>query len=71
MDIRVIIKLHHKIVLQKTGTPKDLACSLEISERTLYNYVLYMREELNAHIVFDANNKTYKYASLCKLSFES
>lgn len=70
MDIRVIIKLHHKIVLQKTGTPKDLAHSLEISERTLYNYVLYMKEELNAHIVYDTYNKTYKYASPCKLSFQ-
>jgi DNA-binding CsgD family transcriptional regulator len=70
MDIRVIIKLHNKIVLQKTGTPKELARTLEISERTLYNYVLYMKEELNAHIIYDANNKTYKYASPCKLSFE-
>lgn len=70
MDIRVIIKLHNKIVLQKTGTPKELARSLEISERTLYNYVLYMKEELSANIVFDAYNKTYKYASPCKLSFE-
>lgn len=29
-----------------------------------------MKEELNAHIIYDANNKTYKYASPCKLSFE-
>jgi len=53
MDIRIIIRIHELITRRQTGTPKELAEKLEVSERTVYSYVAYMREELKAPIVYE------------------
>ena len=52
MDIRVIKKLHELIKNERTGPPKELCIKLGISERTVYNYISFMRNELNAPIKF-------------------
>ena len=69
MDIRKIIRIHDLITAKQTGTPKELAQKLEISERTVFSYIAYMREQLNAPIAYD-NNRSYYYESVCVLSFK-
>ena len=70
MDIRIIIRIHKLITTRQTGTPKELAEKLELSERTVYNYIAYMREELKAPIVYNAALSNYCYEEDCKLSFK-
>jgi predicted DNA-binding transcriptional regulator YafY len=70
MDIRIIIRLHNFIQLEQTGTPKDLGFKLGISTRTLYEYIAFMKQELNAPIVYERQKQSYKYSILCGLCFE-
>lgn len=70
MDIRIIIRLHELIVSRQTGTPKELAEKLELSERTIYNYIAFMREELKAPIVYNTALAYYCYEEECLLSFK-
>jgi transcriptional antiterminator len=70
MDIRIIKKLHDYIVKERTGSPKELANKLGVSERTVYSYISYMRMEMNAPIVFDNRKGNYLYERECELSFE-
>ena len=55
---------------ERTGTPKELASKLGVSERTVYNYISYMKNEMNAPIRFDNQKGTYCYKRVCELSFE-
>ena len=50
MRIQFIKYIHEKILIEGTGSPKELALLLNTSERTIYNYIKYMRLELNAPI---------------------
>lgn len=70
MDIRIIIRIHELITARQTGTPKELAEKLELSERTVYNYIAYMREELKAPIVYNTALANYCYEEECQLSFK-
>ena len=69
MDIRIIIRIHELITTKQTGTPKELAEKLELSERTIYNYVAFMREELNAPIIYNTALANYCYEVDCELNF--
>ena len=48
MRIQYIKYIHEKILIEGTGSPKELALLLNTSERTIYNYIKYMRLELKA-----------------------
>jgi len=69
MDIRIIKKLHEYIKTERTGSPKELANKLAVSERTVYNYISYMKIEMNAPIVFDNQKGNYFYERDCLLAF--
>jgi hypothetical protein len=69
MDIRLIIRLHEFFLMGKTGTPKELGLKLCVSERTVFNYISYMRTELNAPIIFNIQKGSYCYSRECDLSF--
>jgi hypothetical protein len=69
MDIRIFIRLHDLIITKKTGTPKQLAYKLDISERSVNYYIAFMRNELKAPIIYDRKLETYLYESECKLCF--
>lgn len=69
MNIRFFIRLHELIVTRQTGTPKQLALKLEISERSVHYYIAYMKNEMKAPIVYDYKNETYLYETECKLCF--
>lgn len=62
MDIRIIIRIDALISKEMTGSPKKLASKLAISERSVYNYVSFMKKELNAPIIYDYSKQTYIYS---------
>ena len=70
MDIRVFIRLHELIKAKQTGAPKELAQKLAISERSVNYYIAFMRNELNAPVVYDRKTETYLYETECNLCFE-
>ncbi|UQD57222.1 helix-turn-helix domain-containing protein [Flavobacterium sp. K5-23] len=70
MDIRIIKKLHEFLMMERTGNPKDLANKLGVSERTVYNYISYMKKEMNAPIMFDNQKGNYWYNRVCELNFK-
>ena len=69
MDIRIIKKIHFKILTDSTGSPKKLALKLNVSERTIYNYINYMRQELKAPIIYNRIKGTYQYETNCNINF--
>jgi transcriptional antiterminator len=70
MNLRIIKNLHELITNERTGSPKELALKLEISERTIYTYISYMKTEMNAPIIFDVLKGSYAYNRVCLLSFK-
>lgn len=70
MDIRIIIQLHEFFLSRFSGNAKNIAQRLNVSERTVYHYIKFMKEELNAPIVFDNYNNSYGYEGECKLRFK-
>jgi transcriptional antiterminator len=70
MDIRIIKKLHEFISTERTGNPKELSNKLGVSERTVYNYISFMKIEMNAPIVFDNQKGNYFYNRPCVLIFK-
>ena len=69
MKIELIIRIHSLINLQNTGSPKDLAKRLSLSERSVYNYIGFMRRDLRAPIKYDANKNTYYYYEEARFCF--
>ena len=44
-----------------TGSPKELASKLCITERSVYNYIAFMKRELNAPIIYNYQSISYVY----------
>jgi hypothetical protein len=53
-------RLHFFIRLKATGTPKEFAHNMGISERTLYYYMLILKDK-GANISYDRNRNSYFY----------
>lgn len=70
MDIRLIIRLHKLLLIEQTGSPKELAFKLGISERSVYNYIGFMKTELNAPIAYEVQKASYYYERACEFNFE-
>ena len=70
MDIRKIIRLHKLIKIQRTGSPRELADKLGVSERSIYNYIGYMKMELNAPISYEEKKESYRYEIDCEFNLE-
>lgn len=60
MDIRIIIRIDVQIRSQ-VATISSLSQMLEVSERTVYYYLKYMKEDLQAPIEYNASKGTYRY----------
>lgn len=69
MDIRLIIRLHKLLLIAQTGSPKGLAFKLGVSERSVYNYIGFMKTELNAPIAYEVQKSSYYYERVCEFSF--
>ena len=59
-------KIHLLVEQAKTGTPKELAKKLQVSERCLYN-CLDVLKTWEAPLVYDKKNKTYHYSTFFNL----
>jgi predicted DNA-binding transcriptional regulator YafY len=55
-----LIRMDHLILYKSTGRPADLASKLDISERSVYEYIRFMKG-LGAPICFSRNRGTYYY----------
>ncbi|NCP61397.1 MAG: HTH domain-containing protein [Flavobacteriales bacterium] len=69
MNIRVVIRIHEMICLENTGKPHCLAELLDVSERTVYNYIAFMKEELKAPIHYSTIKESYYYTEPPGLCF--
>ena len=70
MDIRKIIRIHKLLLMERTGKPKELAIRLGVSERSIYNYIAYMKKELNAPIAYEPIKESYYYVNKCEFNLE-
>lgn len=70
LDIRIIIKLHELIRAERTGTPNELSEKLGLSVRTVFNYLSFMKSELEAPISFNSHTRNYYYYRFCELCFK-
>ena len=71
MDIRIIIRLNELINAEQTGSPKELASKLDISIRTVYNYIAFMKKEMKAPIIYDFQRLSYVYEEECEFNFNA
>lgn len=55
---------------EQTGSPKELSNKLGVSERTIYNYISFMKVEMNAPIIYDNQKGNYIYERVCLLVFK-
>jgi transcriptional antiterminator len=69
MNIKVVIRIHELISLENTGNPKSFADLLDVSERTVYNYISFMREELKVPIDYCPVKGSYYYLEPPGLQF--
>ena len=69
MNILIIKKIHSMILSKSTGKPKELALKLNVSERTIYNYIHFMRSGLKAPIKYNRLKDSYQYDKNCNINF--
>jgi predicted DNA-binding transcriptional regulator YafY len=62
-------RLDQMIRIKATGTPKELAQKLEISERSVYHYIELLRE-FDAPVEYCPHRRTYYYSEEGKFGFE-
>ncbi|KYG83566.1 hypothetical protein [Roseivirga echinicomitans] len=67
-QIERIERLHNLIRLKATGTPKECAEKLEISERQLYR-LLDLMKELGAPVYYEVYYRAYCYEYEVEWSF--
>lgn len=58
--INKILRINTLVKLRATGSPRELACKLGISERSVYEYINDMKE-LGAPIAFSYSHNSYIY----------
>ncbi len=54
-------KLHRLILNERTGSPRELASRMHLSERSIYNLIEHLKD-FEASIRYDRSRKTYFYA---------
>lgn len=64
-----IERLDHLIKLKATGSPKELAKKLDITERTVYRIIKQLKE-MGCPIYFDKARKSYCYEQQGNLTFK-
>ena len=62
MHLEKLRKFIHLVERKQTGKPADVAKKLGVSERMIYNYTKFIREELNAPIAWNNFKQTYLFA---------
>ena len=62
-------RIHSLIENECTGTPYELARKMNISERSIYNLIDYLKD-YEAEIAYDRGRKTYYYKNSFSLNFQ-
>jgi transcriptional antiterminator len=62
MHLEKLRKFIHLVERKQTGKPADVAKILGVSERMIYNYTKFIREELNAPIVWNNFKQSYLFS---------
>ncbi len=62
MHLEKLRKFIHLVERKQTGKPADVAKQLGVSERMIYNYTKFIREELNAPIVWNNFKQSYLFS---------
>ena len=62
-----IKKIHGMVIAANTGSPKEFACELGISESHLYRYIEELNE-MGIPIHYSRARKTYYYENITELS---
>jgi len=62
VDLKILSRLDRLIRRAATGTPKEFAERLGISCSSLYELLAYMKNEMDAPIIFDNTRPSYMYA---------
>lgn len=70
MNVKIIKRIHEFIEAKSTGSPSDLALKLNLTERSVYNYIAFMKTDLNAPVKYDYEIMNYIYERECTLNFE-
>ncbi len=61
--------LDQLIRLKSTGTPNELACRMQLSERQIFRYISDLKE-LGAQIEFNSDKNSYVYTDDIELHIE-
>lgn len=61
MKIPTLITIIDLIQARNTGTPKELAEKVNVSERMVYKYIDQLKYQFNAPVKYDKNEKTYYF----------
>ena len=69
MNIKKIKYFIHLIEKERTGAPKEVAVILEVSERTIHNYVRTLKIDFNAPIVYNHYRKSYLFETKGNLNW--
>ena len=69
MDIIKLITIDKLIRTNRTGSPKKLATTLGLSERTIYTYISFLKKTLNAPIKWSVFKESYIYTNNGDINF--
>ena len=70
MDIIKLITIDKLIRTNRTGSPKKLATTLGLSERTVYTYISFLKKTLNAPIKWSTFKESYIYTNNRNINFK-
>lgn len=61
IDLQKIIHIDYLIHIRRTGNPAEFARKVGMSRSTLFEYMAYMRDELEVCIAYNRYAATYYY----------
>lgn len=61
INLKTILRMDFLIRHRCTGSPVEFARKLELSRSTLFEYLAYMRYELDISVPYDKYQSTYYY----------
>ena len=72
VDLKTIDRLDAMLRHKATGNPDELAARLEMSRSSWFELLAFLKEEMNAPIVYDSSMQSYvyKYTPKFHLGFE-
>lgn len=64
VDLKKFIYMNFLIQHKCTGTPEEFARKLETSRSTLFEYLDYIRKELEVNVIYSKYDQTYYYENV-------